>query len=87
MSASIELPKYKCHKEVWALKLESVSHDGTGLVNLTFENKRYAPIVVDLAWLDRFNGNKDDYGYYVIYADGYESWSPTKAFEEGYSLV
>ena len=26
-------------------------------------------------------------GYYVRYADGYESWSPAKAFEEGYTQV
>lgn len=26
-----------------------------------------------------------DPGYYVRYVDGYESWSPTKAFDEGYS--
>ena len=26
-------------------------------------------------------------GYYVRYPDGYESWSPAEAFEEGYTLV
>ena len=26
-------------------------------------------------------------GYYVRYADGYESWSPADAFEGGYTLV
>lgn len=26
-------------------------------------------------------------GYYVLYDDGYESWSPAKAFEEGYSRL
>jgi len=30
-------------------------------------------------------GNRDDLGYYVLYPDGYVSWSPTKAFEEGYT--
>ena len=25
--------------------------------------------------------------YIVIYADGYKSWSPAKAFEEGYTRV
>jgi len=28
----------------------------------------------------------DEQGYLVVYADGYESWSPKKAFEDGYSL-
>ena len=26
-------------------------------------------------------------GYYVRYPDGYESWSPAEAFEDGYTLV
>lgn len=26
-------------------------------------------------------------GYYVRYEDGFESWSPAKAFEEGYTKV
>jgi hypothetical protein len=26
-------------------------------------------------------------GYYVRYADGYESFSPAQAFEEGYTLM
>jgi site-specific recombinase XerD len=26
-------------------------------------------------------------GYYVVYADGYKSYSPAKAFEEGYTLA
>lgn len=24
MIASVEMPKYKCHKEVWALKIKSI---------------------------------------------------------------
>lgn len=26
-------------------------------------------------------------GYYVVYENGYESYSPAKEFEEGYSLL
>lgn len=26
-------------------------------------------------------------GYYVVYEDGYESWSPAEAFEKGYTLI
>jgi hypothetical protein len=26
-------------------------------------------------------------GYYVVYADGYESFSPAQAFEEGYTRI
>ena len=26
-------------------------------------------------------------GYYVVYEDGYKSFSPSKAFDEGYTLI
>ena len=26
-------------------------------------------------------------GYYVVYADGYASFSPSKAFEDGYTRI
>jgi len=29
----------------------------------------------------------DEDGYYVLYPDGYESWSPKATFEEAYRLV
>jgi hypothetical protein len=31
--------------------------------------------------------NPDAGGYYVRYADGYESFSPAQAFEEGYTRI
>ncbi len=96
-TAQIELPKYKCHKVVHALKIAGVV-DHTMAKDpdvepggiLTFADHRFARIVVDAAWMERFQntaGREGDLGYYVVYADGYKSWSPTKAFEEGYTLI
>ena len=31
--------------------------------------------------------NPNQEGYYVVYEDGYESWSPREAFENGYSEI
>ena len=31
------------------------------------------------------NTNKE--GYYVVYEEGYESWSPKTTFENGYTLI
>lgn len=101
MSAEIELPKYRCHKEVWALKIKEVivhahtdpnyddkawfaSSDFQG-GHLLFENTRYAPIPFDADWFRKHNPEKG--GYYVVYKDGYKSYSPAKAFEEGYTLI
>ena len=30
MSISVEMPKYRSHKEVWALKIKSIVRDGEG---------------------------------------------------------
>ena len=30
---------------------------------------------------------EDQFGYKVLYQDGYTSWSPEKVFEDGYVLI
>lgn len=89
MSGSIELPKYQCHKKVWALKIVLLERKSNNMEMILFpEDKNYAPFAVTNEWLlKNFKGNDDDLGYYVVYEDGYKSWSPTKAFEEGYTKL
>lgn len=74
-----EMPRYQCHKKVWALKIDSVS--GT---TITPADKRYAPFDVPAEMFLRYVPVAGD--YYVLYADKYASFSPAKAFEEGYTL-
>lgn len=74
------LPRYRCHKEVWALKIEAV----TGL-ELVPTDKRFLPIAVTGEWLAKHKPEAG--GYWVQYKDGYTSYSPAQAFEEGYSLI
>lgn len=86
--AVMELPRYKCHKEVWALKIKSIDDpnattDGSRL--LAFENERYAPLCVTGDFMQ--NHRPEVGGYYVRYKDGYESYSPAQAFEEGYTKI
>lgn len=80
MSTFKEMPKYRCHKEVWALKIAEV--DG---FMLRFTDESYEPIYVGPQFVDKYNPRAG--GYLVQYADGYRSYSPAKAFEEGYTLV
>lgn len=85
---AVEMPRYKSHKHVWALKIRQVQPDpasdsGAGLI--TPENTVYAPFKVDAAYMVKHNPQPG--GYYVLYADGYKSFSPAKAFEDGYSPV
>lgn len=92
---TIQMPKYKCIKEVWALKIKSIEFDSDiakkedretdGSAIITPENTAYAPIKVNREYIEKHNPIEG--GYYVVYKDGYKSFSPTKAFEEGYILI
>lgn len=85
-------PKYKCHKVVSAFKilrlcegLTSRSEGNKPIWNIWPVDHDLDPVEVDAAWMER---NKVDAGgYLVFYADGYMSYSPAKAFEDGYTLV
>ncbi len=84
-----EMPKYVCHKEVWALKIKSIDHDnavsgGPNKATITPEEDGYAPFEVDAAYMEKHKPVVG--GYYVMYKGGYKSFSPAKAFEDGYSL-
>ncbi|MFA6125423.1 hypothetical protein [Sphingomonas sp.] len=90
-SAQIEMPRYKCHKQVWALKISelkstaSPEQESDGSLLLVPSDKRYAPFVVDAAYTRKHRPEVG--GYYVVYDDGYKSYSPAKAFEDGYALL
>ena len=89
-----EMPKYVSHKEVHALKISSLELDyvkGTAII--TPEDKAYGKFAAPDGWIERYKGGNEqdedftDTGYYVVYKDGYTSWSPNVAFEEGYELI
>jgi hypothetical protein len=81
------MPKYKSHKEVYALKIAGISlpQNADGDAELGFEDSRYAPRLMAREWLDKHNPEVG--GYLVFYEDNYVSFSPAKAFEEGYTKV
>lgn len=87
-----EMPRYKCHKQVWALKIAKIVRDGEGEDRETDESamitpaeEGYAPFKVDHAYMRKHNPQVG--GYYVVYKDGYESWSPASEFEDGYTRI
>lgn len=85
MDAQLEMPRWKCHKEVWALKIDRIETEPDNSARLYPVDTRYAPFYVFSEWLNRHNPTAP--GYYVVYKDGYNSWSPVEAFEDGYSLA
>lgn len=85
-----ELPQYRCHKIVGALKISAIEFAKDGTASIA-SAEQYPTITVQ-GYRERFKGDDpslayEDLGYYVVYDDGYQSWSPTKAFEEGYKPV
>lgn len=76
--ATVEMPKYKCHKEVHALKIKAV-----GVNNITPEEDGYAIFLVEPEYILKHDPQPG--GYYVVYEDGYKSFSPADAFESGYT--
>jgi hypothetical protein len=90
-----QMPRYKCHKEVWALKIKAVEFDSDkarteqretdGSAILTPEDTRYVSLKVPVDYVRKHKPEAG--GYYVVYEDGYKSFSPAKAFEEGYRLM
>lgn len=94
MSEKVELPKYKCHKEVWALKIKevipihtnmSVSGDSLIKVQIVPEDEGYEPFDVPKEYYRKHKPQAG--GYYVAYKGGYISYSPAQVFEEGYSRI
>lgn len=75
------LIRYRSHKTVWALAIDHIeSIDGH--IRLHFQDDTVQPVEVPPDVIHRLIPVKGD--YYVVYADGYQSVSPKKAFEEGY---
>lgn len=107
------MQKYKCHKEVWAVKIAAIERlpkepefkgalcrsitgcgscercrwraDNPQQLCVIPEDAGEAPVSVGPNYLSKHNPKVG--GYYVRYADGYESFSPADAFEDGYTKV
>lgn len=79
------MPQYQCHKVVRALQIKEIKANSTREFEIFFEDEGSMPILVDLKWMAKHEPEVG--GYYVAYEDGYRSYSPAKAFEDGYDLI
>lgn len=81
-----EMPRYRSHKIVWALKIKGIEPRTDGGATITPEDAGYGPFQVDGAYVRKHTPQIG--GYYVVYSpDGYQSWSPAREFEDGYTRV
>jgi hypothetical protein len=83
--AAAEMPKYRSHKTVHAFKIAVVEPQPSGTALITPAETGYARFEVDRAYVQKHSPMPG--GYYVVYEDGYKSWSPAAAFESGYTRI
>lgn len=79
------LPRYRCHKEVHAVRILELRARSDGGATIIPDEPGVRPLIVSHEYLAKHKPQAG--GYYVIYADGYKSWSPKQAFEEGYIRI
>lgn len=80
------MPHYSCHKEVSALKIKKVefrSYEDNWALH--FVDESFAVKVIEREWLEKHMPVSG--GYWVVYEDGYCSFSPGDVFEAGYDLI
>ena len=76
------LPLWKCHKKVYASKITAIVALKPEGYRITLEDGN---VRVANAWVAKHFPMIG--GYFVQYADGYESFSPAEAFERGYTKI
>lgn len=83
-AAAAQMPMFVSCKLVGALRIKAIAearqNDEDGAF-LHFEDRNFAPRFMSADWIDK-RGAKAG-GWLVSYADGYLSWSPAAAFENG----
>lgn len=85
MTAQREMPQYQSHKKVWALKIKQVELRPANGHLIHPADDGYAPFEVSDEYVQKHNPQAG--GYFVVYEDGYQSWSPAAAFESGYTTA
>lgn len=86
MPEDMMLPRYQCHKKVWALKIAAIEFEDHGDARIAPKDAKYATFEV-ADYRIKFKGNEKDLGYFIQYEDGYKSWSPSDVFEAGYTKI
>lgn len=81
-NTELQLPRWKCHKEVNAAKITRVENTSMAAV-LHLEGG--SSVKVDWHWLDLHRPKAG--GYYVVNKEGFSSFLRAEAFEAGYARI
>jgi hypothetical protein len=87
------MPRYQSHKRAWALKIKEIRQAPADQERLNaggdwyiVPEEKFSPILVGHD--DFIVRHKPEVGgYYVVYDDGYKSYSPAEPFEAGYTRI
>lgn len=80
-----DFPAYRCHKIVRAVKVKAIKQVGDARWVIYPDEEDFGPFKVNAEYFNKHQPRVG--GYYVVYKDGYSSWSPAEAFEEGYTRI
>lgn len=89
MNARAKLPRWQCHKQVTAARIERMESRHDGGATLYFAGGLSVPVT--WGYVERCRPEVG--GYWVRYdrlsteAENYESYSPAESFEDGYTLL
>lgn len=79
-----KLAHFQSHKVVQGGLIDVLTRNPDGTATLTIETRGASVrIHVDADYVSKHNPKPG--GFYVLYEDGYESWSPARAFQAGYT--
>ena len=78
----MNLPKFQCHKVVGAIQIK-------GFENIDGKTFIVTELGQQIELTEEYLKKHDPQfgGYYVEYEDGYKSFSPERAFEDGYTPI
>jgi len=82
---SKEMPRYKSHKVIHALKIDAIQFNKDGSAVFKPVEPGYASVYLSAEYVQKHDPQVG--GYYVVYKDGYKSWSPANALEGGYTRI
>ena len=80
------MPVYESNKEVDALKIATIARDADNCVTLGFEEEGHPPTKLSEEFCEKVQNTSSDMGYYVVDADGSESWMSCAIFDSMFSL-
>ncbi|SLM63505.1 MULTISPECIES: RyR domain-containing protein [Dickeya] len=83
MTQTSVLPRYRCHKVVQAAKIIDVNPLDNGKSSLTLDGDIL--LFAERGYIEKHNPQPG--GYFVLYEDGYQSYSPAAVFEAGYNRL